>query len=1211
MKKFSFLALLLALIGIALPQVGLAQNVMPQRGDKVSTADGIYVVSGDNLIANPSFDEGFTGWLAGNNQELDEANFEAVSEGGADGGAFIRALGSAGSGSASSIKKGWAVEVGKTYLFSMWANRPSSGMSSNTQYSRIYASDSETATTTQIGSVNFTGDTWVQTQITFTAEKPFLVVNLGWMNHTAIDAFFLGELSPTSELATAALEATIADGKYQLDNTEEGDARGQYSADVRAALQAAISAAEGVLASATTQTEINAANDALKAAITTYKASANAPFKVGTKYNIVHSSGYLMTTTGGTVKVVSEDADDAGQVFTFVPAPADAAATGYNLQADDGTFVHRQGSWDTKADADYDLTQANAIFQVVDQGTYIQLKNMGSGSVLGTDSNNDGSTVYSNKNGTDSKFRWTLKEFIPKDQRDDEYNFRQLLAKAQKTLAEISASTIGTDLFMTSRTAYDTFAAAIATAESVTTGYKAATETLQAALATFTANKQVKPDPAKNYIITQNAGGNRIAYTEDQSLVTVRTPNAEATQQFTFAQVAATGNFSLKNVGAGLFVAKSGSSNWDTNWAEDDSDLLAQWLIERHSDGTYTLQNASGKGYLGSDATTDGALLYCDKSASAANSRWIIEEYTATAALAKAIANAKQLAATTSVGSAYYEVPQSAMDALNAAIAAAEAALATITTFEQGAAEAEKLNEAIATFTDSFNPIQPFDEGVTYTIQHYGGALLTATESGNASITAQAEEGATDAQLVTFEAVEGRNLTYYLKSVALETYFARAGDYNTVWQADKSEAAQVEIVQLDGRWLGLQFVATGLHAGTDNTASGQLVYSDKAGRGNTLAYWTIEPYVTVQLDRAAFNAAVDAGNALLAQMKPGYLKGEYFPEDIAALRNAISNALAAANKAKDQQTLDALTAQLQADIEAARAKAHDRDLMNHSELAAAIQAAATATASAVAGDCNGQYPAEAIEAYKQALIAAEAVNNKPDDQLTQAELDAAAKALKEAAAAFNAQRVVINLNDLRAAITASQKAMSDAESMRGDGPGKYPESAFTALTAAVTAAQTIVSENKVNQAAVDAQTAALTAAIETFAASRVTNDYTALQALVDEATQLIADALAGKLEYYQEDLDELRASLEKNAAALESTDQDVIDRAVKLLRRDIALFRNLADGIATLDAEPLDIRIYDLNGRLMTTSRRHLTRGTYLMTVTDGDKTITRKFVVR
>lgn len=1207
----TLLAGFLTLLAALLPQEVNAQNVMPKRGDKITTADGVFVVSGDNLIPNASFDDGFAHWKAGDGNDLAEENFALESSGGADGGAYIRALGSAGSGSNKSIKTGWAVEVGKTYLFSMWANRPSSGMSSNTQYSRIYASDSETATTTQIGSVNFTGDTWVQTQIVFKAEQPFLVANLGWMNQTSIDAFFLGELSVSDELVTSALEATIADGKYQLDNTEEGTERGQYSADVRAALQTAIATAEGVLTSATTQTEINAAIDALKAAITTYKASANAPFKVGTKYNIVHSSGYLMTTTGGTVKVVSEDVDDAGQVFTFVPAPADAAATGYNLQAEDGTFVHRQGSWDTKADADYDLTQANAIFQVVDQGSYIQLKNMGSGSVLGTDNNNDGSTVYSNKNGTDGKYRWTLKEFIPKDQRDDEYNFRQLLAKAQKTLSDVNAATIGNDLFMTSRTAYDTFAAAIATAEGVTSGYKAATEALQAAMDAFTANRQVKPNPSTQYIISQQAGGNRIAYSEDQSLVTVRTPSTEPTQQFTFAQVAATGNFALKNIGAAKFMAKSASSNWDTSWADDESDLLAQWIIARQSDGTYTLQNASGKGYLGSDATTDGSLLYCDKAASATNSRWFIEEYTPTATLAKAIANAKALAAATPVGSAYYEVPQSAMDALNAAIAAAEAALATVTTFEQGAAEAAKLNAAIDKFNNSFNPMTPFDEGVTYVVAHYGGALLTATESGNASITAQAEDGATDSQLVMFEPVEGRSLTYYLKSVGMDTYFARSGDYNTVWQAEKGEAAQVTIIHLDGKWLGLQFVATGLHAGTDGTSSGQLVYSDKAGSGNTLAYWTIEPYVTVVLDRVAFNAALESANALLAAMKPGYLKGEYFAEDIAAFRATIDKARAAANKAKDQQTLDALTAQLKADIEVARTKAHDKDLMNHTELAAAIQSATTATASAVAGDCNGQYPAAAIEAYKQALAAAQAVESKPDDQLTQAEIDAAAKALKEAAAAFNAARVVVNLDNLRAAIAAAKKAMSDAEGERGEGPGKFPESAFNALTAAVTAAQTIVSENKVNQQAVDAQTASLTAAIDTFAASRVTNDYAALQALVDEATQLIADAMAGKLEYYDEDLEELRASLEKNAAALESTDQDLIDRAVKLLRRDIALFRNLADGIASVDAEPLDIRIYDLNGRLMTTSRRHLTRGTYLMTVKGGDKTITRKFVVR
>ncbi|MBQ4308954.1 MAG: hypothetical protein II772_04440, partial [Lachnospiraceae bacterium] len=53
--------------------------------------------------------------------------------------------------------------------------------------------------------------------------------------------------------------------------------------------------------------------------------------------------------------------------------------------------------------------------------------------------------------------------------------------------------------------------------------------------------------------------------------------------------------------------------------------------------------------------------------------------------------------------------------------------------------------------------------------------------------------------------------------------------------------------------------------------------------------------------------------------------------------------------------------------------------LDHTQLQAAIQQAATALATAIAGDCNGQYPAAAIEAYQQELTAAEAVNNKADD----------------------------------------------------------------------------------------------------------------------------------------------------------------------------------------------------------------------------------------
>lgn len=1167
------------LIGGLLPALH-AQSVMPQQGDKITTADGIYVVSGPNLIPNASFDNGFDGWHAGNNADLSEDNFELIAEGGADGGPYLKALGSAGSGNAKSIKQGWAVEEGKTYLFSMWALRSASGMSSNTQYSRIYASDSETGTTTQISSVNFTADTWTQTQLVFTAEKPFIVANLGWMNSMGVDAFFLGEVSLSDELATANLEAAIGDAKYQLANTEEGIERGQYSADVRATLQAAITAAEGVLASATTQEQINEGTTTLLAAIATYKASANAPFQVGKKYNIVHNSGFYMTTTGGTVKVVAADVDDAGQVFTFVPAPADAQAAGFNLQADDGTFVHRQGSWDTKADADFDLTQANAIFQVVDQGTYIQLKNMGSGSVLGTDNNTDGSTVYSNKNGTDGKFRWTLKEFIPKDQRDDEYNFRELLGKAQKQRDAVSASSLGTDLFMNSREAFDTFAAAVAEAEAVTSGFKAATDVLQAAMDTYAATRQNKPDPAKLYIITQQAGGNRIAYNADETLATVATPSAAASQQFTFTQPAGADYFGLKNAESGLFLAKSGSSNWDTNWAESDEDALAGWNIARMSDGTYTLQNASGKGYLGSDAVADGSLLYCDKSNSAVNSRWFIEEYSATAALEKAIANARTLAASTGVGAAYYEVPQSAMDALQAAISQAESALPSVTTFDEGAAAADRLNAAIDQFNASFNPMAEFDEGQTYIISHYGGCLLTATESGNATITTLTDEGATEQQLVTLEPFgSGQAMTYYVRSVALGTYLAISGTYDTQWQASADNAAAVQVVQLSGRWLGLRFVSNGLHLGTDGSGSGQSVYSDKSGAGNSLAYWTIEPYVTVVLDREAFNAALAQANELLAAMQPGYATGQYFQDDISAFRTLIAATRSQANKAKEQGALDAITAQLLQDIEAARAKVHDHDFMNHIELAAAIAAAEKSLGSAQAGDLNGQYPATAISAYQQALTSAQSVNSTADDQLTQAAIDEAAAALKQAAQAFAATVVRIDYSQLAAQISAAQTAIKDAEAYKGEGPGRYPAEAFDVLQAEVAAAQAMQKGHTHNQAGVDAEVQTLKDAIHAFKKARVPNDYSVLLEYVTLAEELLQKALDGEIEYEQEDLDDLQASYEKNSPLLESTDQDAIDRAGKLMRRDVLLFQQLITGIKGLSAAKSVSDVYDLSGR--------------------------------
>ena len=1232
-QKQMILYHVLMLVAWLIPSLLTAQNIIPQKGDKITTEDGIFVVSGDNMITNPSFDDGFADWTAGDNSALSEDNFEIVSSGGADGGAYLHGLGSAGSGSNKSLKRGWALTPGKTYVFSVWANRPSSGMGNNLQYSRIYTGTSETSTKTEITTLNFTADTWTQTLIVLTATdaEPYLIANFGWINKSSFDCFFLGEVEQSNELVTERLEAAINEAEQLLATTEEGTAKGQYSAAVRATLQQAITEAQSVLQSAITQDQINNAISTLQTAINTYKNSVNPPFELGKQYNIVHSSGYYLTTGGGTVKIAQADVEDMTQVFTFVVAPEDAQASGYNLVDAVGNYVYRSGSWDTKSSTSTDLTLPNAIFRIDDHDTYIQLRNMGSGSVLGTDNNNDGSTVYSNKNGTDQRYRWTLKEYVPADQRDAQYNFEELLAKAKSIRDGVSASSLGTNIFMNSREAYDTFVAAIDAAEGMVPDYETALKSLQDAIDVYNVNKQNKPDSQKAYVITQRSGGNNLAWREGTTPI-VATPDASESQQFRFEAVGTNGAYAFRNVQQTAYLAKQASSNWNTVWLETSDDAEAQWTVAVLSDGVYAIQNVAGKGYLGSDGTTDSSLLYCDKSSSATNSAWLIEVYSPTAALEKVIAKARELAANTPVGNAYYEVPQQAMNELLAAIADAEAALPTISTFEEGAAIAASLQQAIDKFLTSFNPMEEFDLGQTYIVIHSSGNLLTATESGNASITARGEDdSATESQIITLEAVTGQYAgayTYRLRSVAQETYFARTGDYNTQWKAVADSASIIQVVQLEGKNLGLRFVISNSYAGTDASSNGALIYSDKVGNNNPLAYWTLEPYVTVILDREAFNAAYEKAVATANAMVVGYNVGEYFADDVAEFRSIINQMRSRANRAKTQEELDGITTELLAQIDAYVALAHKDQIINRTELNTAISTAEKTLSTATAGDADGQYPAEAIETYRKALNDAKAVFDNVES--SQEQIDAATELLVQAAKTFAAARVHVDMNTLRQTILDAKQMLTNAQADRGDSPGKYPESAFTALQAAIDQAQTMVNENKVNQQTVDDEVKALEEAIIAFSNSRIPNDYTTLQELINHAHELLAMCDNDDYAYLQEDYDDLRASLAEAEALLSSTDQDAIDRAVKILRRDIALLeQNMVvgirgihrggivigtkDGRIVIDNLPdgASVNIFSLAGKQVAAdTSTKLPRGVYIVRINVG-KIITYKVTVR
>jgi hypothetical protein len=860
-------------------------------------------------------------------------------------------------------------------------------MSSNTQYSRIFASSSETSTDTELKKINFKADTWTQTEYVFTASKPYLVANFGWLNAaTSFDSFYLGEVTVSNELATTKLEQAIAAAQTLLNTTEEGTGKGQYTSEVRATLAAAIAAAQLVLTTATQQTQINEAVTTLNEAVTTYQDNVNPPFALGVGYVITNvAAGLNLSTADGTVRINTPNSSDPKQEFYFVKAPEGSAAQGYNIVSKEGVYIYRSGSWDTKASADADRTIANAIFDIVDMGDYVQLKNRGSGSVLGTDNTTDNSAVYSNKNGTDRKYCWTLM------------------------------------------------------------------------------------------------------------------PN------------------------------------------------------------------------------------------------------TPTAALESAIANAKAVLAAAEVGSEYWQVPQSAYDALSTAIATAEALLPTITSQDESSAAVAALNEAVETFRQSYNPLPPFNEGETYIIKHYSGNLLTTTETGNATITTLPEEGATQQQLMTFvkATVDGYDNVYNIQSLSDYRYLSRTGSWDTYWrETNDTLAAVVSVERIDGKWLGIKFISTNTYLGTDGTGNGQYTYSDKAAKGYTNSYWTIEPYVTVVLDRVAWNEALATAQSALDNAQEGYGKGQYFEADINAFRQTIATARSNANKAKDQETLDAVTAQLITDTNDFLAKAHTEDLVDKRQLTKAIATAKTATDGAVAGDCDGQYPQAAIDAYKAALAAA--MNVEADENATQQQVDAATQTLTDAAAAFAAARVSIDYSALNEVIADAVQLLKDALPYVGDGPGKYPQTAYDALQTILTEAQNMVKNNNQNQTTVNAEVQKLQEAIVSFANSRQENNTAALEALIEEAENLLAAADSGTILFNQEDYETLAATLRKAQDLLVSSDQDDIDRATKLLHRDIDIFKVGMQEMVGIEIITPDhssqrrepITVYDLQGRPVSVTSPLLQEGT-------------------
>ena len=212
MKKF-FTFVLAAVAAMTVT----AQQQQLKTGDHFEYNGNGYTIVGENLIENPSFDNGLDGWLGGAGGALENTTLNNTD--GVDGGAYIMPTQNAGKGSNSSIGMAWPLEKGKTYVFSYYINN-TSNTSAVEKEGYIVTSQTDTPRGDETLTLMFAHEdadlAWTQNLIVTEAQYSYLQFCARWLGGAhGFDAFILAEVSqdadPTELLALIETAGTWVD----------------------------------------------------------------------------------------------------------------------------------------------------------------------------------------------------------------------------------------------------------------------------------------------------------------------------------------------------------------------------------------------------------------------------------------------------------------------------------------------------------------------------------------------------------------------------------------------------------------------------------------------------------------------------------------------------------------------------------------------------------------------------------------------------------------------------------------------------------------------------------------------------------------------------------------------------------------------------------------------------------------------------------------
>ena len=232
MKKIFSIAAVLAMV------FSLSVNAAYKLGDTFYLHGRLYEVVGPNLITNPSFDSGVTGWLGGGGGAISPVTINTT--GGVDGGAYIVPTASGGNGTNNSIGTGWAIATGKTYLFGHYTKRMSSTTAGTEPYTFTSLVNAVGTTETKViaSDTCLANNAWSKQEIVFTNSVPygFIQFRSRWLGgglgfddfilaevqEKADNSFLLNLIASCEEIVggkeTVAFEAAIAAAKLKIND---------------------------------------------------------------------------------------------------------------------------------------------------------------------------------------------------------------------------------------------------------------------------------------------------------------------------------------------------------------------------------------------------------------------------------------------------------------------------------------------------------------------------------------------------------------------------------------------------------------------------------------------------------------------------------------------------------------------------------------------------------------------------------------------------------------------------------------------------------------------------------------------------------------------------------------------------------------------------------------------------------------------------------